>query len=82
MSKGLIRDECLALVGLTKNQFYYIGNGRKTGRPATTMTAFKNSHTQATELRDNSQVIDQIIHYKLDPDYANHYRIINFNLCL
>lgn len=82
MSKGLVRDQCLGIVGLTKNQFYHKSKGIRPGRQATVTTPFRDPNTLQVKHRDDQQVIDQITSYKLDPDHANHYRIITVSLCL
>jgi len=76
MSQGLSRDKCLAIVGLTKNQFYYQSNGLKPGRKRSDTTRWRNPHTLLTYEVSNNEVVDKIVDMKLNPDQTNWYRMI------
>lgn len=76
MAKGLSRDQCLSIVGLTKNQFYYRPTGKKPGRRPTETTIWRDPKTLLRYELDNREVVSKIIEIKLDPDQTNWYRMI------
>lgn len=82
MFEGLNRDDCLDIVGLTKNQFYYQRTGHKPGRRESKTTRYRDPKTMEVSQIDNEEVVQRIVYYKLDPDHANHYRLICLTLCL
>lgn len=82
MSEGMTRDECLAIVGLTKHQFYYVESGNKPGRQPSRTTTWRDPGTGIKYEVDNRTVVDQIVAYKLDPDHSNWYRMITVNLAI
>jgi len=81
MGKGLIRDTCLKIVNLSKNQFYYKGTGQKPGRRASKTTTYRDPKTLEISEVNNEEVVQRIVGIKLDPDQANHYRLISFQKC-
>jgi len=82
MNKGLDRDTCLAITGLTKNQFYYTPTGTKKGKVASKNTPWRDPSTQILYEISNEDVVDKIVALKLDPDQTNWYRMISVNLNL
>jgi len=82
MGKGLIRDTCLKIVNLSKNQFYYKSTGQKPGRRASKTTTYRDPETLEISEVNNEEVVQRIVEIKLDPDHANHYRLIGLGLCL
>jgi len=80
MSKGLKRDLCLSISGLTKNQFYYIEKGTRPGRKPTSATIWRNPEDMQEYLLDNADVVHKIVEIKLDPDLANWYHMITRTL--
>lgn len=76
MGLGLNRDICLALVGLSKNQFYYISNGRKPGKRASKLTEYRSPETLEVSHVDESHMVKKIVDIKTNPDQANWYRLI------
>jgi len=80
MSLGLGRDVCLAITGLTKDQFYYTLTGVKPGRRPTEMTIWRDADTLIRYQVDNEDVVDKIVEIKLNPDMPNWYRLITTTL--
>lgn len=80
MFRGLKRDRCLSIVGLSKNQFYTIPSGLQPGRPPSNVTKWRDPDTMRYYDVDNLDVIDKIIVLKLDPDHPNWYRLITITL--
>lgn len=80
MSLGLKRDTCLGIVGLTKNQFYYVQKGGKPGRNPSLTTRWRDPSTLIFYDVNNVDVVDKIISIKLNPDQANWYRLITISL--
>jgi len=80
MSEGLIRDRCLAITGLSKNQLYYTLTGKKPGRSPSKVTKWRDPSTLQEYLVDNKDVVEKIVEIKLDPDLSNWYRLITKNL--
>jgi transposase InsO family protein len=76
MHQGIKRDQCLEMVGLTKNQFYYQRTGKKPGRVKTETTTWRDPQTKIYHEVDNTEVVKQVVEIKLDPDHANWYRLI------
>lgn len=73
---------CLQIVGLTKNQYYYSQTGQKPGRRPSKITLCKD-HTTGDIIRVcNTKVVERVVTLKLDPDHANHYRLLTKTLCL
>lgn len=82
MGEGLIRDTCLKIVSLSKNQFYYKSTGEKPGRRASKTTTYRDPVTLEISQVNNEEVVQRIVAIKLDPDHPNHYRLIRLGLCL
>lgn len=82
MSKGLTRDQCLAIVSLSKNQYYYKQKGTKPGRTPTQTTRWRDPNTLISYEVDNIEVIQKIIEIKLNPDHTNWYRMIAVTLAI
>jgi len=82
MGKGLIRDTCLRILNLSKNQFYYKSTGQKPRRRASKTTTYRDPETLEISEVNNEEVVQRIVEIKLDPDHANHYRLIGLGLCL
>jgi len=80
MSLGLKRDNCLDIVCLTKNQFYYTQKGTKPGRRASNVTIWRDPSTLVKYEVDNADVVQKIVDIKLNPDHANWYRLITITL--
>lgn len=80
MSKGLKRDTCLKIVGISKNQFYYVSNGRKPGKRPSVFTRFRDPKTLKEELINENKMVLKIIEIKLNKDHANWYRLITCTL--
>ena len=80
MEKGLKRDSCLDLVGLSTNQYYYKEKGSKPGPSATKQTKYRDPNTLDISFRSNEEVISKVVELKLDPDHANWYRMITATL--
>lgn len=82
MAAGMNRKECLAIVGLTKHQYYYSQRGTKPGRQPTCTTTWRDPATGDEYEVDNLEVVDKIVTIKLDPDHSNWYRMIAVNLAI
>lgn len=80
MGAGLKRDQCLAIVGLTRNQFYYQLKGTKPGKKASEITKFRDPKTLEEQEIDNAEVVKKIVEIKVDPDRANWYKLITVAL--
>lgn len=76
MNKGLGRDQCLDIVGLSRNQFYYTEQGTQKGKKPSTTTTWRDPSTQISYEVSNAVVIDQIVSFKLNPDQINWYRML------
>jgi len=74
------RDKCLEIVGLTKNQFYYVQNGNKPGRRPSSTTTWRDPSTLLEYQIDNEDVVQKIVDIKLNPDQTNWYRMIAVTL--
>jgi len=82
MGQGLKRDQCLEIVGLTKNQLYYRLKGTKPGRGVSTTTEWRDPTTLIHYEVDNRDVVQKIIDIKLNPDHTNWYRMIAVTLAI
>ncbi|MBK8514706.1 MAG: DDE-type integrase/transposase/recombinase [Saprospiraceae bacterium] len=80
MGQGLLRDQCLEIVGLSKNQFYYQAKGTRPGKSPTLTTAWRNPETYIVHQVDNQEVVKKVVAIKLDPDHANWYQMITITL--
>ncbi len=80
MGLGLKRDDCLALVDLTKHQYYYDLKGKKPGRQPSMTTKWRDPNTLVVSEVDNLEVVSKIVEIKLHPDHTNWYRMITANL--
>ncbi len=80
MGRGLNRDPCLKIVGLTKNQFYYDLKGTKPGRGSSNTTSWRDPETLLNYEVDNVNVVQKIVEIKLNPDHTNWYRMITVTL--
>lgn len=80
MSKGLMRDQCLEIVNLSKNQFYYIPNGKRPGKAPSVTTRWRDPQTEIQYEIDNKEVVNKIVEIKLNPDHSNWYRMITITL--
>ena len=80
MGQGLRRSECLSITGLTKNQFYYLEKGTKSGKPPSKTTPWRDPSTLIHYEFDNRDVVQKIVEIKLDPDHTNWYRMITRTL--
>ena len=80
MSLGLNRDDCLEIVGLTRNQFYYIRKGTNPGKGVSKHTIWRDPKTKKEQLIDNAEVVKEIVSIKLNPDLSNWYRLITISL--
>lgn len=80
MHKGLQRDLCLAIVGITKDQFYYNQQGTRPGPLPSLITKWRDPNSLINYEVDNLWVIQKIVEIKLDPDQANGYRLISLRL--
>ncbi len=82
MFRGMKRDDCLSIVGLTKNQYYYSQLGTKPGRKPSSTTIWRDPRTMEYHEVDNLQIVEKIIALKLDPDHSNWYRMLSVNLAM
>ncbi|MBK6364863.1 MAG: IS3 family transposase [Saprospiraceae bacterium] len=80
--KGLRFDECLKIVNITRNQYYYNLKGVKPGKPPTKKTNWLNPKTGVEEEVDNAKVVEEICDLKSDNDQADYYKLICVALCL
>jgi len=80
MGAGLKRDQCLEIVGLTRNQFYYKSKGTKPGKRASSFTKFRDPKTLEEHAIDNAEVVKKIVEIKVDPDRSNWYKLITISL--
>lgn len=81
-SEGMKVSKCLEIVGLTKNQYYYPQTGQKPGRRPSKTTEYKDHKTGEVIHICNTEVVERIVKLKLNPDHANHYRLLTKTLCL
>ena len=77
---GLKRDQCLEIVGLTRNQFYYNLKGSKPGKQTSEVTKFRDPKTLEEREIDNAEVVKKIVEIKVDPDRSNWYKLITIAL--
>ena len=82
MAAGLKRDCCLEITGLTKNQFYYVAKGTKSGRAPSKQTLWRDPSDRQFYQIENVDVIQTIVGIKLNPDLSNWYRLITIHLQL
>lgn len=82
MSQGLVRDKCLAIIGLTKNQYYHRQSQTKSGRRPTQTTLKKDPVSQSVQEVDNGEVVDRIVEMKLNPNLSHWYRNLTCSLQL
>lgn len=80
MSKGLKRDTCLTIIGLSKNQFYYISNGRKPGKRPSLLTRYRDPKTLEEKMMTENQMVMAITTLKTNPDHGYWYRLITKTL--
>lgn len=80
MFKGLKRDTCLDIVGLTKNQYYYVPTGNKPGKRPTKWTRYRDPVTLEEKLVDENHIVTKVVELKTNPDQAKWYRLITFSL--
>ncbi len=66
MGKGLVRDQCLEVVGLSKNQFYYQEKGTRPGKSPTLTTPWRNPETKTVHQVENQTVVKEVVAIKLD----------------
>lgn len=60
MSQGLKRDQCLEIVGLTKNQIYYKLKGAKPSPAPSTTTIWRDPNTLIRYEVDNAEVVHKM----------------------
>lgn len=82
MAKGLTRDVCLKIVGLTKHQFYYKLSDKRPGKQPTTTTPFIDKATGLIKEVEDEQLINDVIAIKSNEDLEDHYKLICVSLCL
>lgn len=82
MAQGLKRDVCLGIARLSKHQFYKPLCTKKPGRQGSVSTPYQDPTTSTIQEVDNTQVINEIVNIKLQPDLPNGYRMITRNLQL
>lgn len=80
MAKGLKRDVCLAITTLSKNQFYYVSNGRKPGKRPSLFTGFRDPLTLEEQMVNEPEMVAKIVEIKLNPNHGNWYRLITRTL--
>lgn len=76
MSKGLKRDTCLMIVGITKNQFYYVSKGRNPGKRPTLLTRYRDPVTLDEKMVQENDLLVAITTLKANPDHGHWYRLI------
>lgn len=76
MSKGLNRDSSLKITGLTRHQFYYKPTGTRPGKRPSNSTLYRDAATLITREADHSEVIEQIVKLKVNPDQTNWYSML------
>jgi putative transposase len=81
-SMGLRLGTCLEILSLTRNQFYYEPTGKKPGKATTKQTFFIDPKTKKGEMKDNEEVVNEIVKIKQDHDQADYYKLICVALCL
>jgi transposase InsO family protein len=67
---------------MSKNQFYHKSSGLKPGRGHSKTTRYCDPKTKEVVEVNNEEVVQRIVSLKLDPDHANHYRLIALGLCI
>lgn len=82
MFRGMKRDICLDVVGLSKNQFYYPLTGGHPGRQVSNTTKWRDPCTGEEYEVDNAEVVEKIVRLKLDPDHSNWYRMLAVTLAI
>lgn len=80
MSFGMRRDNCLDIVGLTKNEFYYLETGARRGKRPSRMTRWRDPRTRIMYLVPNEEVVRKVVEIKLNPDLPRWYRLITATL--
>lgn len=80
MGKGIKRDDCLQIVGLSKNQFYHVSNGRKPGKRPTSHTLYRDPETREEKQVNENKMVLEITKLKTNPDHADWYRLITKTL--
>lgn len=80
MSKGLKRDTCLSISGISKNQFYYISKGGKPGKRPTLVTRYRDPSTLEEKMVGENDMVMAITTIKANPDHGNWYRLITRTL--
>lgn len=80
MSKGLNRDRCLKITGLTRHQFYYKPTGTKPGKRPSDSTPHRDPATLIAREAGHAEVVEQIVKLKLDPNQTNWYRMLTIAL--
>jgi len=80
MSLGLRRKHIFELTGLTRHKLYHKPTGRKVGKQPTQTTLYKDPKTQLLSVRDNEEVIKDIIYILSEPDLPNWYRLVTATL--
>lgn len=76
MAFGLNRDRCLAITGLTRNEFYYREKGVKPGKRPSGMTRWRDPKTLISYLVQNEEIVKKVVEIKLNPDLPKWYRLI------
>lgn len=82
MAFGLNRDLCLAITGLTRNEFYYREKGLKPGKRPSRMTRWRDPQTLNSYLVPNEEIVKKVVEIKLNPDLPKWYRLITSMLQL
>lgn len=82
MFRGIKRDACLNIVGLTRHQFYYQQTGVHRGRQPSSTTRWRDPITGEQHEVDNAKVVEKIVSLKLDPDHSNWYRMLAVTLAI
>ena len=82
MAKGVKRDVCLVVVGLTKHQFYYKHGSKRPGKSPTQVTPLKDKEVGQIRYVDDDELMSEVVKIKLDPDLENHYKLICVTLCM
>ena len=68
MNKGLSRKIVLSITRVTRHQLYYKMKESNAGRLPSVVTKYKDNETQEITKKPNTEVVDQIIKIKQDPD--------------
>jgi putative transposase len=80
MNKGLSRKIVLSITRVTRHQLYYKMKESNAGRLPSVVTKYKDNETQEITKKPNTEVVDQIIKIKQDPDQSNWYKLITARL--